>query len=321
LIFSLVFYFVAFGILVTRPPSEDKKPIRKRLWLSAALLLLVGLAWRIFLAQKQADVGSAPPTLMFDPKYLDAFTRSASNHVYWLPAFGWILLAVILLHCRYWFSKTLNESQFIKLLFASAFVLTFVFLSMVLGSNGFSLRLRYGLILEALSIPIWAMLIFEVHTALRSKWKTKLGSVVIGAVLAGMFLNIGGLSAIYQYHGGLASSIDGANHFRNRKAYDYLTRKLKPGDVVMMDRFYYNNEMYGYQWPEIQWLNANQTLTDKSNSIGEQMPDIDHGWVVLYPEAFMTNYGFVSDDFDSGPFHFEYHGKFDETFIWEWTKR
>lgn len=320
LILSLTFYFLGTFFYLIRWKRSGESYIKILSFGGVFVAAFLWLIIRIYNSQKASDLTGNLPIINFNPIFLTSVTQSAEQHSYSLPFFGWILIAIVLINLRSLTKTDLNPAEKIKQLFSANYLLIFIFLSFIIGANGFPVRTRYGIILEILSIPIWISFFHDLFLFLRRKG-TPLGvNVFIFLVLAATFFNFRGLNQVYTYKGGPSFSITGINHFRNKEAYEYLNRKLKPGDTVMMDRFYFNNEMYGYQWPEYEWIRANQYLTDNTKSIGEQMPNIEEGWVVLYPEAMADTFGFELGAFESEDYRFKYHGKFGDTYIWHWTK-
>ena len=133
-----------------------------RAWHWALLVLLsiaaiIGIVLRVYASQKAADINNGPLQFSFQNKFLEAITTSVWQHGYWLPALGWLLLILVLgMIFGGWFNKFGMASQGVLLL-GGTYILVFLFLSFLMGADGFVMRPRYGVLLETLSIPVWGV--------------------------------------------------------------------------------------------------------------------------------------------------------------------
>ena len=298
-----------------------------RAWHWALLVLLsiaaiIGIVLRVYASQKAADINNGPLQFSFQNIFLEAITTSVWQHGYWLPALGWLLLILVLgMIFGGWFNKFGMASQGVLLL-GGTYILVFLFLSFLMGADGFVMRPRYGVLLETLSIPVWGVALPWLTNQAASRLPRSVPTgIIAGVAFVALFTNPQALNLIYTFHGGIPFPITGNLHYRNAEAYEYIAQRIKPGDVAMMDRFYYNDEMYGYRWGDFQWVKANDYLTDPSKEVGEQMPPLQEGWLVLYPEAMVDRYHIPLNSFDSANVHYKWHGKFGDTLIWYWTRR
>lgn len=320
-VLSLVYLPIGAAYYVYRRFS-----LSRNLWwmvgvIFGVLAALAGLVWRLIMVQKASDLAPRLPSLTYNPEMLQTLTQNAFQHNWWLAPMGWLVLVVILAVALYSLMRLADPWHRAFALASLGFFAIFTFITFVLGSNGYPVRVRYGILLEY-SLPLLlAALLTKAVSMLPAKWQAGWRSPVIIAGLALLLLtNPAGWLQIYRYRGGQQFVVTGNNHFRGDEAYHYIAQNLQPGETVVSNRFYYNDEMMGNQWGDFNYININRLEVGENENFGDQLPKEAHGWIALYPESNFDIERYLKlRDFNSGNKQIRYLGKMGDVYVWDWV--
>ena len=295
-------------------------------WLAVGTIIFFGLALGIWFFMAGAFKGSQGPELLlriFEPQIpwaiLETFTQNAVQHNYWWPAMGWLVL--LLIPAGWVYSLFRLQKPGARLTFLVAGLALLMAFLMLLVRN-FPLRVRYGVLFEiGMPILLAVLLAWVGGLAGRLRLPNWVARWLPWALALALFTNVGGLAAIYSFKGGTNFLVTGNSHPRANKAYRYIAERIKPNDMVVADRFMYNDEMNGNQWGQFRRINAANQMRFLDDPLPYRVPNTIRGWVALYPDANLKIHLHMQyRDFVAGNKQFKYHGYMDDVYVWSWTR-